>query len=400
MYPTIKQGINKMVKSNFLSILVVIIIICTLFLISFYSARETEKNKYIVLGASLPLNGINKVLGLEVYEGANAYFSHINAKGGINGRKINFIVYDDEYEPQNTLINTNKLINKNQVFSLFGFVGTPTTKKILPIIIDKGIPFIAPYTGASFLRNPSFENIVNFRSSYKEEINEIIDYLYLDKNITRFAIFYQNDDFGQEGYIATIETLNKRGLKLVGEGTYKRNTLSIRHALHEIRSTNPEAIIIVGSYKPSAQFIKKARESGLENNITFAPISFVNANAIIKELNSNGKNIVFSQTVPPYDPVSLPIAKEYLKLLKFYYPESQPTYTSFESFLAAKVVIAALQNIKGKITREKFLTNLKNLPYNVLYNIPIQYKNTQLLNKVYLLRYKNNKFQLIRRVKP
>jgi ABC-type branched-subunit amino acid transport system substrate-binding protein len=375
-------------------LLISIIIIALTSILIFIFFFKTNNQRDIILGASLPLNGINKELGQEVLEGANSYFYHTNSKGGIEGKRIKLIFYDDKYEPQNTLANTKKLIKKDKVFALFGFVGTPTTKKILPIINDTNIPFIAPYTGASFLRKSSAKNIVNFRSSYKEEIEKIINYLYDHKNITKFAIFYQNDDYGIEGYNAAVEVLSKKGLTLVGEGTYKRNTLSIKHALQEIRSTNPEAIIIVGAYKPSARFIKNARECCF-GDVVFTPISFVNANALIKELNGNGKNILFSQTVPSYDDKSLSVANEYIKLLHFYYPASKPTYASFESFLAAKAVVIALQNTNGKITRKEFLENLRNLKTDSLYEIPIKYYNTQLLNEVYLSIYKNGKFYLV-----
>lgn len=384
-----------MVKRFFLLFILTITIISIL--VSIYSSKIDNQNA-ILLGTSLPITGINKELGKEVVEGANTYFSHVNARGGIDGKHINLIFYDDKYEPQNTLKNINRLIDKDRVFSLFGFVGTPTTKKVLPIIRDEDIPFIAPFTGASFLRNSNFNNIVNFRSSYKEEIERIIDYLYKNKKINDFAIFYQNDDYGEEGYIATIEALRKRSLNLVSEGTYKRNTLSIRHALHEIKSTKPEAIIIVGAYKPSAHFIKKARECCFDD-VIFAPISFVNANALIDELNGDGKNILFSQTVPSYDDRTLDVANEYRNLLDFYYPMNEPTYASFEAFLVAKLVVNALQNIEGSLTPKKFLTNIKNLPYDVLGEIPIKYKDTQLLNMTYLSVYENGKFKPVDRYK-
>jgi ABC-type branched-subunit amino acid transport system substrate-binding protein len=351
----------------------------------------------ITLGASLPLSGINKELGQEVLEGANAYFHYTNAEGGIGGTPIKLIHYDDKYEPQNTLKNTRTLIDRDQVFGLFGFVGTPTTKKILPIIED--IPFIAPYTGASFLRNGRVNNIVNFRSSYDEEIENIIKYLHHVKKIKRFAIFYQNDDYGIAGYNATIKALDQRALKLVGEGTYKRNTLSIKHALYEIQAARPEAIILVGAYKPSARFIKTWREL-YGKQTRFAPISFVNANALIGELHGQGDNIYFSLTVPSYDSKSLKVAKSYRKILHHYFPKSQPSYASFESFLAAKAVVQALKNIRGHITQKKFLVQLKNLPTHAIGQIPISYRHTQLLNRVYLSIFRDGQFHLVEETSP
>ena len=377
-------------------LLLLLIATTTLFAYLYLSKNDTKNS--ITLGASLPLSGINKKLGEKVVQGANTYFSYINDKGGINNKQIKFIFYDDKYEPRNTLKNTNALIEEDEIFALFGFVGTPTTKKILPIVLDKNIPFIAPYTGASFLRDPRFKNIINFRSSYKQEIEKIIEYLHSQRGIDKFAIFYQNDDYGEEGYIAIIEALQKRGLILAGEGTYKRNTLSIRHALHEIKSYKPEAIIMVGAYKPSARFIKKAREKYFKDTI-FAPISFVNSDALMEELDGNAENILFSQTVPSYDDNSLRAAKEYIELLSFYYPNHKPSYASFESFLAAKLVAKALQDIEGSLNSKKFLKNLRSLSPEILGEIPIDYKDTQLLNKTYLSIYIDGKFEPIEIVK-
>jgi ABC-type branched-subunit amino acid transport system substrate-binding protein len=390
---TVSKAIRRLSVIKKILLFFIVFIVVVLIYLNFFNKESCNK---IVLGASLPQSGINKELGKEIVEGANSYFSHINARGGIGKKHIDFIFYDDKYEPQNTIKNTKRLIEKDRAFALFGFVGTPTTKVIMPILYTTHIPFIAPYTGASFLRDTDFPNIVNFRSSYKEEIEEIVKYLHDKKGLSKFSIFYQNDDYGEEGYIATIEALKRRGLTLVSEGTYKRNTLSIRHAIHEIKSKKPEVLIMVGACKASARFIKKTRECCF-SDVIFAPISFVNANALIEELNGNGNNIIFSQTVPAYEDTTLKIAREYLKLLKFYYPKAKPTYASFESFLAANLVVKALQRTKNNITRKNFLYELKHLPKDILGKIPIHYKHTQLLNRVYLSTYENGKFKLLKK---
>jgi len=369
------------------------VFIAVLMGIGLYLLTGTREVKEIRLGISLPLSGINKELGQSLLKGAQSAFSAANDRGGIQGIPIRLIAYDDKYEPQITRENTHKLLEEDQVFSLFGFVGTPTVKKILPIVKD--IPFVAPYTGASFLRDPSRKNIVNFRSSYHDEIKTIVDYLRAKKGFRRFAIFYQNDDYGIEGYNAAVSALRSHGLTLVGEGTYKRNTLSVRHALNEIQNSRPEAIIIVGAYKPSAYFIRQARQRCRED-VVFAPISFVNADALVQELGGATRNILFSQTVPPYDDPSLAIAGAFRKSLKRYYPGARPTFAAFEGYLAAQAVIAALRKAPWPISRDRFLQQLRALGPEDLSGLPIHYRRTQLLNRVYLSRYADGTFHPLR----
>ncbi len=384
---------SHLVNKKFL-ILITILFSLGVFLFVAFSHYRTLDRKVITLGASLPLSGINSHLGKDIVVGANTYFSHSNARGGVQGYKIDFIQYDDQYEPENTLTNTQKLIEKDDVFALFGFVGTPTVKRILPLITHANIPFIAPYTGASFLRNTTNTNIINFRSSYVQEINALVTYLTSQKQISKFAIFYQNDDYGEEGYTALVQALEKHDLKLSAEGTYKRNTLSIHHAIHEIEAAKPEAIILVGAYKPTARFIEKVKEC-CSRDIIFCPISFVNADALVHELKGDARNILFSQTVPSYDDYTSQEAIEYNNLLKFYYPQEKPSLVSFEAFLAAKAVVKALNSIEGSITPSKLSSSLKQIHRYTLDNIPLSYHNSQLLNFVYLSTYDQQTFKII-----
>ena len=364
-------------------------------LIFIYSKDEKFMSKTITIGTSIPQTGIIKALGDSVINGASSYFNFVNDNHILGERKIRFLVYDDKYEPDLTTQNTNKLIFKDNIFALFSFIGTPTVKSVLPILYDENIPFFAAFSGASFLRDNQNKNIVNFRSSYSQEIETIVSHLYEDEGLDSIAVFYQNDNYGEEGYISLLKSLKKRNLKLVAQGSYKRNTLSINHAFNEIKDAKPQAIVMVGAYKTNALFIKKAKQSENLKDVIFANLSFGDANEMIKELKqqkTNTNNLLFSQVVPNYTNSDIPIVLQYQKLMKKYHPKEELGFISFESFLAAKVLVNAISRIKDDLTREEFLCNLKETPSDLLDGINLEYKNTQLLNKVYLFHYENSKF--------
>lgn len=360
-----------------------------------YFKDEVFEQKVLTVGSSLPTTGIIKTWGEAVTSGANSYFNYANENNLIKNKKIEFLIYDDKYEPELTLENINKLIYQDKVFALFGLVGTPTVKRVLPILYDENIPLFSAFTGASFLRDNKNENFINFRSSYNQEIEALMNYITKIKKSNKIAVFYQNDDYGEEGYISVLESLKKRNLKLVAEGSYKRNTLSISHAFNEIKDAKPEVIFMVGAHKTNALFIKKAKENENLKDVLFCNISFGDANSMITELNrleTNTQNLIFSQIVPSYTDSSIPAVNEYQTLMRRYYPNEELGFLSLEAFLASKILVNAISRIKGEITREKFVYMLKTTPNNLLEGIDLEFKNSQLLNKTYLFEYKNDQF--------
>ena len=374
-----------------------IFILILIFILSYVKLNtKTFNEDTLYLGTSLPKTGIMSAMGHNVYIGANAYFKYANEINLLpENKKIKLLWYDDKYEPELTKENLAKLIENNRLFAFFGLVGTPTVKNILPELTKLEIPFIAPFTGASFLRNEKLTNFINFRSSYQEEVNKIVNYLNEKKGITDFAVFYQNDTFGEEGYVSLITSLANKRLQIKGEGMYKRNTLSIRHAFLEIKSNNPQAVIMIGAYEANAHFIKKAKEDVNFKDTIFCNISFGDANEMVNELKDDTSNIIFSQVVPPYYDNTIRVISEYRNIMKRYFPKEPLGFISLESFLAAKVTVEAIRNIEGSITQEKFLSSIKNLPKDTLEGIKLEYKNKQLLNRVYLYEYKNKNFQKI-----
>ena len=313
----------------------------------------------ILFGQSAAFEGPAAALGLGMREGILASFNEANATGGVNGRRLELVSYDDGYEPEKAIANTKRLINDNGVFALVGEVGTPTSNAAQPITTEEGVPFVGPFTGAAFLRNPSLSNVINIRGSYDQETEAWIEHLTTDLGVSRIAILYQDDTFGRAGLSGVSKAMEKRGMKLVAEGTFERNTTAVKTALLAIRKAGPEAIVMVGSYKPCAEFIKLAHRIKLD--AVFVNISFVGANALAKELGEDGKGVVVTQVVPFPGDMSIPLVARYQKALKAANPDAQIGFVSLEGYMVGRLIIEALGKVKGPVTRAGLLSTIKEV---------------------------------------
>src|ERR1700756_89344 len=338
----------------------------------------------IVFGQSAALDGPAAALGLGMREGILAAFNEVNAAGGVGGHKLELVSYDDSYEPEKAIANTKRLIEEDEVFALVGEVGTPTSNAAQPITTEKGAPFIGPFTGAAFLRNPSLGNVINIRGSYDQETEAWIEHLTTDLGVSRIAILYQDDSFGRAGLSGVSKAMEKRGMKLVAEGTFERNTTAVKTALLAIRKADPEAVVMVGAYKPCAEFIKLARR--LKLDAIFVNISFVGANALAKELGEDGKGVVVTQVVPFPGDLSIPLVARYQKALKAANPDAQIGFVSLEGYMVGRLVIEALGKVKGPVTRAGLLSTIKEVGTFDLGGITLSYgpDDNQGMDQVFL----------------
>jgi ABC-type branched-subunit amino acid transport system substrate-binding protein len=361
----------------------------------FRSIDGITKDK-IVIGQSCALSGPAAALGIGMRDGALAYFNHINDNGGVNGRKIELITYDDKYEPKLALENSKKLIQEDKVFALFGEVGTPTSLSVLPYIKDNQIPFLTPFTGAQKLRDIDTKYIINFRASYYAETQKIVEYLVDELGHTKIAIFYQNDSYGEAGLNGVKKALSDKKMELVAKGIYRRNTLSITNALYKITEAKPDSVIIIGAYKQSALFIKRAKQMGLDDAV-FANISFVGSKSLMSRLGDDTDNVIISQVVPlPFDSSNKSV-KEYQEVFSKYYPNSSYGFVSLEGFLSAKLVVEALQKSGKRVNRDKLIYALERIDSSKFEGIKIslsQFKH-QAMDEVFLTNYIDNSFRLI-----
>lgn len=328
----------------------------------------------IVFGQVAALNGPAQALGQGMREGILASFEEANRAGGVNGRKLELKSIDDSYEPEKTIVATNKAIKEDKVFALVGAVGTPTSKAGQPIATAAKVPFIGPFTGAEFLRNPFNRYVVNIRSSYFQETESWIEHLTNDLGITRIAILYQDDAFGLAGLSGVKKAMAKRDMSLVAEGTFKRNTTAIKSALLEIMKGQPQAVVTVGPYKPIAEFIKLARQ--LKVDAAFVAISFVGSDSLAHELGNQGAGVIVSQVVPFPGDRSLPVVGSYQAALAAINPNAKPGFVSLEGYLVGQLVVEALKRLSGEPTREAFLNAVEGSPFD-LGGVKLIFSSTQ-----------------------
>jgi ABC-type branched-subunit amino acid transport system substrate-binding protein len=308
----------------------------------------------IRIGMSNALSGPAAGLGTQLKAGVDAYLAKINASGGVHGRKIVLVSKDDGYEPARTAAATEELINADQAFALMGYVGTPTSSAAVPLASKAGVPYLFPFTGAEFLRNPVNKWVFNVRASYFDETEAMVERLTKDLGVKKIAVFIQDDGFGEAGKAGINRALHKRDMKLAAEARYKRNTMDVDEGVAKMKAAQPEAIVFVGTYKQLAAVVKKSRAAGL--NARFLTVSFIGTSEFIAEAGADGEGVIITQVMPSPDDASVPIVKQYLADMK----GANVGYTSLEGYVNAVVLVEALKKAGPNPTRAALLAALES----------------------------------------
>lgn len=331
----------------------------------------------IVIGSCAALDGPARFLGLETVTGASAYFDYVNAAGGVNGRKLQLLAYDDGYEPAKAELCFKRLLKEN-VFATGFFVGTPTAAKYAPMAEENKVPVVGLFTGAQLLYSPLKHYVMNVRASYYDETREQVDNLWNVLGIRRVGIIYQDDAFGSAVLDGLQLALKKYGATPMGMGTFARNTMDVEKGITAVRAVNPQAVLIVGPYAPVAAVVKKAHSMGWRPQ--FLTVSFVGTEKFISEAGKDAEGTIITQVVPPYTRTDFPTVRLYLQALKTYFPAEQPSFVSFEGFVDAMVMVEGLKRAGKDPTREKLIGALESIQdkdFGLGSKLRLQYSSTR-----------------------
>jgi branched-chain amino acid transport system substrate-binding protein len=322
------------------------------------SAESGVTDTEVLIGSCSALEGPASFLGTQTVLGAKAYVAHMNDQGGVHGRRIKLVAFDDGYEPSKAIECFNRLKQEN-VFAAGFFVGTPTAAKHVQMAESSKIPLVGLFTGAQLLREPFKRYVINVRASYYDEARTQVDNLWTSLGVRKIGVIYQDDAFG----VAVLEgvklALKKHNAVPIALGSFARNTLDVDRGIEQVRAADPEAVIVVGPYAPIAEILKRGR-AGRWNPI-YVTVSFVGTEALIKAAGKDSEGTVITQVVPPPDRTDLPTVALYHKALKKYFPEAQPNFVSLEGFVDAIVLVEGLKRAGRDLTREKLIEAIESI---------------------------------------
>jgi len=340
----------------------------------------------ILLGSPAAYRGQAAGLGTEQLIGSLVYFEQINRQGGVHGRKVRVIAYDDDYNPKPTVTATLRLVEKDKVFALFDSVGTPTIVELLPVLKrfeGSGAFLFGNFSGAQPQREAPYDKIVfNVRSSYRQEVATAVDFFVDKLGCTNVCGFWQNDAYGWSGRDGAIRRLKSRGMKLAKDTTYERGALfeaDYSKQVGALKAANCGCLVMVGAYQGCGGLIRQARDSGWY--VPMHNVSFVGATQMLKLLKEHEQanrkvitdNLITTQVVPNFTDTSFSVVREYRELRarspSIALPESfkeccgpKPetwnaadySFGQLEGFINAKLFVDILQKTGRDLTREKF----------------------------------------------
>lgn len=328
----------------------------------------------IRLGMICALSGPVSTIGKPLARGIEAYFKWINDQGGIHGRKIQFIVEDDQYNPANTVAAAKKLVEQDEVFAIVRPLGTATTAAILDYTIEKGVPVVGVASGSSLWSKPFKKTVFGIQPTYELEGRLMAKYAVEELKAQRIAVFYQNDAFGKEGADSFVAALKARGIEPVAMVPYEVTEQNFSaHAL-KLQQANPDLVFVYAIQVPAASLLKEAQKLG------FRPkwlMTYVLADPILLALAGEAAEGAYAGAWL-VDPENAPEAAKYREVLTKYFPDEKPGGYSISSYAVAEIVVEALKRAGPDLTREKFIAALESLKnFTTGLTPPFSYSETE-----------------------
>jgi branched-chain amino acid transport system substrate-binding protein len=363
-------------------------------------ASDTE----IKIGNIMPYSGPASAYGV-IGKTEQAYFDKINADGGINGRKIKFITYDDAYSPPKAVEQARKLVESDEVLVVFNPLGTPSNSAIQKYLNAKKVPQLFVATGATKWNDPKdFPWTMGWQPSYQSEAHIYAKYLLKEKPDAKIGVLYQNDDFGKDYLKGLKDGFGAKASLIIAEESYETSEPSIDGHIVKLKAANPDVFISITTPKFAAQAIKKLAE------IDWHPLHIVSnvsssVGGVLKPAGYENSQGILSATYAKdgADPQwnNDPGMKKFFEFLAKYYPEGDKLNSSVVyGYGAAQTMVKVLQMCGDDLTRANVMKQAASLkdfePDTLLPGVKINTSATDFapIEQLQMMRFKGEQWDL------
>lgn len=323
------------------------------------AAEPGISNDKILLGSFLPLQSGLAAGATQMREGCDAYFHSINDQGGVNGRKIEWLVENDSYNPQQTAAVVKKLVDRDEVFALVSTLGTVTNVAVLPFLAQRGVPIVNPAGGHMLLNKPTDKNVFGILPLSSEIGESMADFAVNRLGAKRVAIFFQNDQFGKDQRDGAVVALKKLNMTPVGEASYVPSDVDVSAQVVALKQADPDAVILGVIPKHGALFVKEAQRLGWKpkmvgHNTMADPV-------VLGLAGAEALEGIYVNLMTAVSTMDKPAVKKANEILAKYYPQTKPGYYPYLGMAGGIIIVEAMTRAGPDLTRAKLISSLEGL---------------------------------------
>jgi len=335
------------------------------------AAENGVTDTAIRVGQSAVFSGVAQDFGNDYRAGIKLYFDRVNKGGGVHGRKIELLSYDDAYEPQRTAANTAKLIDEDRVFALMGFVATGNLVAAMPLADKAGVPMFAPLVGTTSFRTKLNRNLFHVRAGYDLELRKIISHL-STIGIHNIAVVYQDSAFGKSNLETCEQLAAAHKVKVVQALPMAIAAADAKAIGESLAKAQPGAVVMIMAGRMSEVFIRDYRAAGPGAPLYTLSVGITDAVGSAQRLNGKLEGLVTASIVPPPQSVRVPVVADYRRD-RAEFGEKVDSYTALEGYIAARVFVEGLKRAGRHLTRESFVAGLESLGETRIGDFPVAY---------------------------
>ncbi|MFH1831698.1 MAG: ABC transporter substrate-binding protein [bacterium] len=334
--------------------------------------QEPASNNSIVFGQSASLDGAFGLYGNIIQKAIQARMNHVNDSGGVHGKMLKLVSVNDAGDPRKTEENVERLL-KDGIDMFIGNMGTRSVLKLLPLIKTEKIALFFPWSGDQQFRDPKLTHIINGPGLLKPQLTAIVDYIEKNIKLKKIAIFHADDDFSTDASNELTKELVAHDIKPVAIASYNRFTLDIAGAVKRLIESDPKIVICLSTSMPVVKLINNFFTQGHYGVTFFGIDSTLFVGDIVQ---ARGADFYYSSAVPDPKTSQMLLAKQYLEDMKKYFPEEIPNILAFSYYVSTAIIIDAIKNISGTITKEKIIKAIENMKQHMIDGFMVNFDET------------------------